>query len=124
MANTPSPMLHFLFFELAEQFFGAYSLLRQCPYAIDWAAYFNFCHALEVGLKSFLIFKGMTSKDTKDLFGHHLKKLMDECSRQGMRLTKQRSSVEHRAAVLLVDLDLERDEVRLIRFGIPKSGRL
>jgi hypothetical protein len=46
--------------------------------------YFNFCHAGEVGLKSFLIFNGMKSADVKRKFGHDLAKLMNECGRRGM----------------------------------------
>jgi len=84
MAN-PNPILHLEFLKMAEQFFRAYRMLQARPILpIDWAAYFNFCHSIEVGMKAYLIFKGMDSKDVRDNFGHRLKPLMEECERRGL----------------------------------------
>jgi hypothetical protein len=87
--KTASPMLHHTFLEMAEQFFDAYLILKQTRFRpIDWAAYFNFCHAIEVALKAFLICKGMTSAQlSRRDYGHDLEKLMGECEIKGMSFT-------------------------------------
>jgi hypothetical protein len=51
----------------------------------SWPRYFCLCHAIELGLKSWLAFKG-EDEDRLRLYGHDLVQAIESAQRQGLTL--------------------------------------
>ena len=78
-ANQNPFILSSAFLTMAQQFFSAYQILKQTTNSINWPGYFCFCHALEIGMKAFLISKGVTLEK-----GHKLVATMLKCQKHGL----------------------------------------
>jgi len=46
--------------------------------------YYLYCRSLELGLKAYLLTKGLSQKDLKLIFGHNLTKLLNKAKRKGL----------------------------------------
>ncbi len=81
-----NPHADYEFLQMAEQFFGGYKLIPD-RHPMDFARYFLFCHAVEVGLKAYLIKLGDSADDVKNKFGHDLARLLQACKKRGLAIT-------------------------------------
>jgi hypothetical protein len=80
-SNAPNASDEFL--RMAEQFFGGYKLIPD-RFPIDFAKYFLFCHAIEVGLKAYLLKTGTTVHEVRDRYGHNLGRLLRDAKARGL----------------------------------------
>jgi hypothetical protein len=81
-----TPILHFDFFDRANQFRRAYRVLPNIGQPPEWPKYLLFYHAMELALKAYLIQQGVSEQVLKDEFGHDIKKLVDEAVKRGLPL--------------------------------------
>jgi|SRR5215472_16412440 len=85
---TPNPTLNALdLLDRAEEFFEAY---RQLPPSstrqfISWPRYFLFCHAVEIGLKAFLVSRGVSEAKLRRV-GHKIDPLMRAALGKGLAI--------------------------------------
>lgn len=84
--SPANPHADYEFLQMAEQFFGGYKLIPD-RHPMDFARYFLFCHAIEVGLKAYLIKLGDSADDVKNKFGHDLARLLLACKKRGLAIT-------------------------------------
>ena len=82
--ETPVPMTDF--WERAIDFYDAYKHLRQ-QRLFDWARYSLIGHAVEVGLKSYLMAHGYKRKKLLKKFGHDLDALLAEAKDRGLAVS-------------------------------------
>jgi hypothetical protein len=76
------------FFALATQFMNAYRTSPSSRHP-DWPRYFQFCHAIELALKAFLAYKGLTRKKlASKKFGYNLDVLLNKTREFGLQLNK------------------------------------
>jgi hypothetical protein len=83
---VPPSHRSFEFLKMAEQFFGGYMLIPD-RHPIDFAKYFLFCHAIEVGLKAYLLHIGETEESLRSEFGHDIARLLRETRSRGLNIT-------------------------------------
>jgi|SRR5262245_34194425 len=79
--DTPIPMTDF--WERSVDFYDAYKNLRE-QRLFDWARYSLIGHAVEVGLKSYLMARGYKRKKLQKKFGHDLDALLGKAKDNGL----------------------------------------
>ena len=84
--DTPVPMTDF--WERAMDFHQAYKNLRE-QLLFDWARYALLGHAVEVGLKSYLMAHGWKRKKLQREFGHDLDALLIEAKSKGLAVSSK-----------------------------------
>jgi len=82
--DTPVPMTDF--WMRSVDFHDAYNNLKE-QRLIDWARYALIGHAVEVGLKSYLLAHGLKRKKLQKKFGHDLDALLAEAKDKGLAVT-------------------------------------
>jgi hypothetical protein len=73
----------------AEEFFVAFQQLPPLPRGrwISWPRYFLLCHAVEIGLKAFLVSRGVPEPELRTAkFGHKIAPLMLEARDKGLNI--------------------------------------
>jgi hypothetical protein len=117
--EAPAVLLPLDFLERAEEFFEASQRVGQQG-IFSWPRCFCICHAIELGLKAWLAFKGEDEARLRG-YGHDLNDAMESAQRQGMTL----SSNTVRAVNLLSPLHAELLPRYPLRTGepIPTPGQ-
>jgi hypothetical protein len=85
MPQMPQPLMALDLLERAEEFYQAYrDLPRRKP--PSWPRYFMLCHAIELALKAYILFRGQRtmSQLEKQELGHKLDKLLSEAVTAGL----------------------------------------
>jgi HEPN domain len=91
--DTPVPMSDY--WNRAMDFYEAYKNLRQ-QRLFDWARYALVGHAVELGLKSYLLAQGWKRKKLQDEFRHDLDALLAEATNKGLHVsTKVAKDIGH-----------------------------
>lgn len=72
-------------FQWAREFKQAYHAVPEAP-PPSWPRYFLLCHAIELGLKAFLMLHGMSEDDLQLKFRHDLKMLLKRAKKFGLAL--------------------------------------
>ena len=91
--------------------------------SFDMPVYYLYAHALELGLKAFLLAKGLSKEELKGhKFGHKLQPLWDACIQNGLQLTKTDVCVQSLIEVLA--LYAKGFEFRYIEIGFQQRPAL